>query len=155
LATWLPKGRSQRVRSATPFTPAKATGPAEPAGPVASTPTRAGRDPEIIDLSILSGFVAGDPKMVRHFASRFVDAIPATLVELDSTLAAADVGALSALGHRLKSSSKVVGALGLAALCQSLEDLKAGGTVREREALVARLRAKLGEVSADVAEALA
>ncbi|MET0384088.1 MAG: response regulator [Burkholderiaceae bacterium] len=75
-----------------------------------------------VDLSMLARNVAGDPVLFRHFALRFLDSLQDTLVEVEDALVGQDIGRLADLGHRLKSSARTVGALGLADLCQALED---------------------------------
>ena len=112
-------------------------------------------DSAIVDLSILSRNVSGDPQRMRKYASMFVDAIPETLAELQSTLALADVSKLADLAHRLKASSKMVGAMSFAAMCQSLEDLDEEGSFEQASAIVQAMPALLSKVSAAICEGLA
>jgi two-component system, sensor histidine kinase and response regulator len=167
LAKWLANSQEPRRAGAvramrrpmSPSQPIAVTTPSKRPAPAASLAAEPAlgdprRDSQVIDLSILSEYVAGDPQLVRHFAALFVEKIPETLAELDGTLAAGDFVAMAAIGHRLKSSSKMVGALGLAAVFESLEGLKAGDTARGQD-LVTRVHSLLGEVTIEVAEALA
>ena len=121
----------------------------------APTPTKVFSDPAIVDLSILSRSVAGDAQKVRRYAGIFVDDIPETLAELQATWALGDLPKLADIGHRWKSSSMLVGALGLAALCQTLEGLRDNGTLEQAGAVIQTMPALLARVSANIAEELA
>jgi signal transduction histidine kinase/HPt (histidine-containing phosphotransfer) domain-containing protein len=111
-------------------------------------------DPDIIDLQLLSHAVAGHPDKVRRYARLFADAIPETLVELQGTLARKDLPALADLGHRLKSSARMVGAMGFATLCQSLEEFRSVGDVEQAQCIVDQMPLLLAAVSADITRAL-
>ncbi len=111
-------------------------------------------DPAVIDLQLLSRSVAGNPDKVRRYARLFADSIPQTLIDLQATLARQDMPALADLGHRLKSSSRMVGAMGFASLCQSLEEFRDSGSVEEAQAIVARMPVLLAAVSAAIGSAL-
>jgi HPt (histidine-containing phosphotransfer) domain-containing protein len=112
-------------------------------------------DPNVIDLAILSRSVGGNPQKIRRYASLFVEAMPETLAELQTTLATGDLRALADLGHRLKSSSRMVGAIGFSDLCQSLEAFRSGGTIDQASAVIEKMPAILAQVSAAVGKALA
>jgi two-component system sensor histidine kinase/response regulator len=113
-----------------------------------------GGDPGIIDLSILSQQVGGDPQKIRRYAMLFVEAIPESMAELETALEQGDVSALADLGHRMKSSSRMVGALGLASLCETLEALRQSGSLDEICHIVGEIRLVLARISADIAVAL-
>ncbi|WP_085315395.1 response regulator [Derxia lacustris] len=136
-------------------TPADA-GAAMPASIAAPAPVLACSpgDPEVIDLSILARSVAGNPQKLRRYASLFAESIAPALAELDAALSAGNLAALAALGHRLKTSAAMVGALGLARLCATLEALGRGGTLDEARALGARMTALAGAIDADLKKAL-
>jgi len=119
------------------------------------TPIKVAGDPALVDLSILSRSVAGDAQKVRRYAGIFVDDIPETLAELQATWALGDLPKLADIGHRWKSSSMLVGALGLAALCQTLEGLRDNGTLEQAGAVIQTMPALLARVSANIAEELA
>ena len=77
-----------------------------------------------IDLRVLEKQVGSAPEKIGKFASKFVDSARKGLQELDAACIAKDQLALSALGHRLKSSARTVGAHQFADLCHELEQLK-------------------------------
>ncbi|GAC1445287.1 MAG: hypothetical protein NVSMB55_25540 [Mycobacteriales bacterium] len=69
------------------------------------------------------------------------------LVELDQAVSAADAGALGRVAHAMKSGSAALGARGLAALCQELEDATPTGAVDLGRART-RLRAEAARARA-------
>jgi HPt (histidine-containing phosphotransfer) domain-containing protein len=91
---------------------------------------------ETISLSILAALVDNDPDTMSHLLRIFLDNAGATCTELQGALAAQDLGAVKALGHRLKSSARAVGAMPLADACFALEQSRALG---DAAALVAAL----------------
>jgi two-component system sensor histidine kinase/response regulator len=85
----------------------------------------------------------------------FIDSVSATLAELDKALADEDMATLADLGHRLKSSSRMVGALGFAAMCQRLEDMRDDATLLQARSVVDQMPGLLALVSAQLAKGLA
>jgi two-component system, sensor histidine kinase and response regulator len=114
IASWLP-----------PRPPEAADGAARPAGRAAFRPTLAG-DPAIIDLSVLAQLLGYHPHKIRKFAFKFLQTTEAGFNEMESALAAGELQKVRELGHRIKSSARTVGALGMAELCQALEQLAPG-----------------------------
>ena len=92
-----------------------------------------------IDFSVLAKFFSKTPEKVGIFAQKFVDTARKGMVEIDIALDAQNLDALCALGHRLKSSARTVGANGFADLCQQLEELKEGGKLAEAENITQQL----------------
>jgi PAS domain S-box-containing protein len=130
IANWLP---SQRADDAA-LPPPRRAAPAFKA-------TLAG-DPAIVDLSILAQLLGYNPQKIRKFAFKFLQTTQSGFREMETALAAGDVGRVRELGHRIKSSARTVGALGMADLCQSLELLAADAPDEEAaraRAIVARL----------------
>ena len=107
-------------------------------------------DPNVIDLRILARAVDGDIDLVRRYGCLFVDGVRESIVELDAALEKGDVSALADLGHRMKSSARMVGALGLSSLCASLEALRTGGTLGEAAGIVEQIPLMLERISADI-----
>ncbi len=106
-------------------------------------------DPGVIDLSILSRAVGGDPDKLRRYRALFVDGLPESMAELEAALGQGDQSALADLGHRMKSSARMVGALGLADLCGSLEELRHGARLGEARAVVEKITHWMARLSAD------
>jgi len=76
-----------------------------------------------IDLSVLSDLLDQDQEKVSQFALVFLQSTRDGLSELDAALARGDLALMRELGHRIKASAQIVGALGMAQLCQDLENL--------------------------------
>ena len=157
VARWLapraapgPAGEAAAVAPVAPDSVPATTAAVAVAGSVASAV-----DANAVDLSILSRSVGGDLKKVRRYATLFVEQMPESIAELEAALASSDLPALADLGHRLKSSSKMVGAMGVAALCESLEGLRATGTVGQARAIVEKIPLVFAAASADINRAFA
>ena len=108
----------------------------------------------LVDLNILLHNVGGDPVRFQRFARLFIDSVSVTLAELDKALADEDMATLADLGHRLKSSSRMVGALGFAAMCQRLEDMRDDATLLQARSVVDQMPGLLALVSAELAKGL-
>ncbi len=112
IASWLPPRAPGAAAEAAP----------RPAGRAAFRPTLAG-DPAIIDLSVLAQLLGYHPHKIRQFAFKFLQTSEAGFNEMEAALAAGELQKVRELGHRIKSSARAVGALGMAELCQQLEQL--------------------------------
>ena len=124
IASWLPEreaGAGDASGSAAPL-PRRA----------AFRPTLAG-DPAVIDLSVLAQLLGYHPQKIRKFAFKFLQTSEAGFTEMEAALAAGELQKVRELGHRIKSSARAVGALGMAELCLQLEQL-----APEAEAAAAR-----------------
>ena len=85
----------------------------------------------------------------------FVSPMNDTLIEIEATLAQADVAGAAALGHRAKSSVRTVGAAGFADLCQALEHCtraedydKTRGIIEKMRPLLTRI---VGQIDKEIA----
>ena len=76
-----------------------------------------------IDLSKLSELLEHDQKKVHQLARIFLQSTHASLSELDVALAHRDIALIREVGHRIKASAQIVGAFGIAQLCENLEQL--------------------------------
>lgn len=93
-------------------------------------------DANIIDLTILAEVIGNNPDKLQRFANKFVETTRAALAELQACLDRGDVARIGELGHRVKSSARIVGALGMGDLCERLEQLP----VQPHEAALAQAR---------------
>jgi PAS domain S-box-containing protein len=103
-----------------------AAGPGRNAPPplettVHSNPKQA---PTHLQLAVLAGLVGDDPAVIREFVVDFRASARAAAAEIQQASTAGDLALVGATAHRLKSSSRAVGALPLGDLCAELE--KAG-----------------------------
>ena len=119
IAGWLP------TREAPPA-------PVRPRSAPAFKTTLAG-DPQVVDLSILAKLLGYNPQKVRKFAFKFLQTTQDGFADIEAALARGDVAQARELGHRIKSSARTVGALGMADLCHSLETLPPGEPAHEAE----------------------
>ncbi len=127
IANWLPE------RSAPP--------PVRPKAPAAFKTTLAG-DPDVIDLSILAKLLSYNPEKVRKFAFKFLQTTQDGFTDMDKALARGDIDHMRELGHRIKSSARTVGAIGMSELCHKLETLPLTGGAEDSTqagAILARL----------------
>ncbi|MDD5242014.1 MAG: ATP-binding protein [Sulfuricella sp.] len=143
LAKWLP-GRYPEI--AAPLGAA----PSSPAADASDMGTGLAGDPEIIDLSVLARMVNNNPAKVRKFAFKFLESAQRGMAEIEAALERQDLAALAALGHRIKSSARTVGAMGFADLCQTLEQVKEGGSVGQAREIVVGLRRLLVKIKEHV-----
>ena len=124
----------------------------EVAPPAAQVPSG---DPDRIDLSILSRTVAGNAKKVQRYARLYADGLAGTVAEMQAALDAGDLLHLADLAHRLKSSSRLVGAMGTGALCEAVEAQRLAATLDDATRLVQEITIKSTRVMADIEAALA
>jgi PAS domain S-box-containing protein len=127
-----------------------AAAPALPAQP--GFHTVAG-DPEVIDLTVLAKLLSYNQDKVRKFAFKFLQTTQDGFDEMEAALAAGDIARVRELGHRIKSSARTVGAMGLGELCLRLENLAHGSPASERaeaRALVEQLWPLLARITEQI-----
>lgn len=103
-----------------------------------------------IDLSVLAGLVGHAPEKIGKFALKFLDSAQRSMQEIREAREANDLTGLCALGHRLKSSARTVGASKFADLCHELEQLKAGGSLQDADRIIAELTPMLGTIETEI-----
>lgn len=103
-----------------------------------------------IDFSVLAKFFSKTPDKVGIFAQKFVDSASKGMSEINDALLANNLDALCALGHRLKSSARTVGANGFADLCHQLEQLKHGGDLTQAALIAGQLAPLLERIQQQV-----
>ncbi len=116
--------------------------PLAPKAGVAGTFRSLAGDPAIIDLSILAKLLSYNQDKVRKFAFKFLETTQDGFNDIDTALKTGDIARVRELGHRIKSSARTVGAIGLADLCLALEKLPVSNPsdeVAQAQAIAARL----------------
>ncbi|MBR7799635.1 PAS domain S-box protein [Undibacterium fentianense] len=108
-----------------------------------------------IQLSVLAKLVGNSPEKIGKFAKKFVDSARAGLIEIQATQAQQDLQALAALGHRLKSSARTVGALHFGELCHQLECIRDTSTIDAARVIIAELEASFVQIEKEVEAYLA
>ena len=129
-----------------------------PQAPAAASPRALAAlcgDPQVVDLAILARSVGGRLDKVRRYANLFVESMPETLDEFRAASSRGDVQALADLGHRLKSSSRMVGAIGLADLCESIEACRQDTVAARAQTMVEEIPLKFSRIAAEIHKALA
>jgi PAS domain S-box-containing protein len=107
-------------------------------------------NPDIIDLNILVQTVGGHTDKVNKFAAKFVDTARGGLGELKTAIGDNNLEQIAALGHRLKSSARTVGAIKFGELCQSLEGLKQGGTQKQARSITNQMEELFARIEQDI-----
>ncbi|MBD5803938.1 Sensor histidine kinase RcsC [Azoarcus sp. Aa7] len=75
----------------------------------------------ILDVSVLGGLVGDDPVVIREFLGDYLASARGLVAEARTAFAARDSSLVAACSHKLKSSSRAVGALALGDLCNRIE----------------------------------
>jgi HPt (histidine-containing phosphotransfer) domain-containing protein len=88
----------------------------------------------------------GDSEIVLEVLSVFQTDTASRLRTLQAALAAGDMAQVRTQAHSIKGSASQVGALGLAAVCQSIEHEAAQGPTASLTALVRELETSFPEV---------
>jgi signal transduction histidine kinase/DNA-binding NarL/FixJ family response regulator len=82
-----------------------------------------------LDIAVLESLVGSERRVVREFLDAFKAAARSAAVDMRAAAAHGDLARIGAVAHRLKSSSRSVGALALGDLCAELENASAAGPV--------------------------
>ncbi len=93
-----------------------------------------------LDLSVLDRMVGNDPAKFRKFALLFISSLEDVLQQIDEAIARADLSALSAMGHRAKSTALNIGARSFSDQCRLLEQAAGEGDCATALALAQSLR---------------
>ena len=103
-----------------------------------------------IDLAVLRSLVGDDPEVLRDFVTGFRTSALQLAAQLHAAHAAQDVRLIGAIAHKLKSSSRSVGAVGLGDVCAELENICRAGTLDDIAGGMAAFDAALDEVDRHV-----
>jgi HPt (histidine-containing phosphotransfer) domain-containing protein len=77
----------------------------------------------VLDVGVLAALVGPEPDILQEFLGDYARAAGPQVRRLHDAIAAGDLRAVCAITHKLKSSSRSVGALQFAELCSRLEQL--------------------------------
>lgn len=110
----------------------------------------AGSENVVIDLQILANTVGNAPEKLKKFANKFVSSARTSLEELDQVCHDANLVQVAAIGHRLKSSARTVGANSFADLCHSLEGMKTDLTTENALPVINQLHQLLRQIEIDI-----
>ncbi|MBI2409048.1 MAG: PAS domain S-box protein [Gemmatimonadetes bacterium] len=136
--------------AAATHTLAAATSVTAPRVPASGTP-----EPGCIDVAVLAGLVGDDPSTLREFLGEYQVSARALEVEIRASLDRGDTTQAGSLAHRLKSSSRSVGALAFGDICAEMEQAgKLGDAARATE-IRAQFVQEFARVDAAIGEYLA
>lgn len=103
-----------------------------------------------IDLKVLANLVGDSPEKIGKFAQKFVDSAQAGLIDIQQMADAGDLQGLSALGHKLKSSARTVGAMQFGEVCHQLEELKNHGKIEDATSRIEELQRLFEQIKTEV-----
>jgi HPt (histidine-containing phosphotransfer) domain-containing protein len=99
-----------------------------------------------VDVNVLKALIGDDDAMIREFLHDFRLSAEKIAAELRAACAAGDAAAAGALAHKLKSSSRSVGALALGELCAAMEKAGKAGDAETLAALLPKFEQELAGV---------
>lgn len=117
-------------------------------------PPVAAGEPPVVDLAVLEEMVGTEPKVVHDFLRQYLASARALIAELRAGHAAGDLAAVAAATHKLKSSSRAVGARTLGDRCARTEAAALRRDVTEASALCRHLDHDFAAVEHDIARRL-
>ncbi|MDQ8155319.1 MAG: PAS domain S-box protein, partial [Gemmatimonadota bacterium] len=77
--------------------------------------------PSLLDVSVLAALVGDEPAVLREFLGDFQQSVRALHLEMRAARDEGNLSQVASIAHRLKSSSRSVGAIPLGSLCADLE----------------------------------
>ncbi len=108
-----------------------------------------------LDIAVLESVVGDDPIVVRDFLAEYQAASGRLATEARAALAAADLREIASIAHKLKSSSRSVGAVVLGDLCAELENTCRAGTREGVAQAMTHFEGALQAVDAQIGQILA
>jgi PAS domain S-box-containing protein len=93
---------------------------------------------KLVDVSVLVALVGNDPEVINDFLQDFRHSATLIATELKTAFTAGKAAEAGALAHKLKSSARAVGALGLAKLCVAIEQAGKAGQLEVLAELLPR-----------------
>ncbi len=112
----------------------------------AMTPAAQNTASKPLDVSVLVALVGDDPEITSDFLHDFRRSATQIATEMKTAYAAGQADQVGALAHRLKSSARSVGALGLGKLCDEIEQSGKADQVEMLTALLPRFEAEMAAV---------
>ncbi|PWF41602.1 CHASE domain-containing protein [Massilia glaciei] len=108
-------------------------------------------DAGLLDMEALAATFGRDPDKMRKYAFMFLDSARDGLAEISEAHARGDLVRLAELGHRTKSSARAVGAASFGQVSFELEQLRAGGTLEQAQAIIDQMYPLLERLRAHIA----
>jgi PAS domain S-box-containing protein len=105
----------------------------------------------VVDVGVLQGLVGDEPATVREFLCDYLASAKHLSSELRTACAMGSTHEVAAIAHKLKSSSRAVGAIALGDRCAELENAGKSGNRAAIAQSMARFEAALAGVEAEIA----
>ena len=86
-----------------------------------------GQTRPVVDLSIIRSLIGDDPQLLRQSLHDYLENAGESAGKIEAAAAIGDIAHVGAIAHRLKSSSRSIGALALGSLCADLENASKRG----------------------------
>lgn len=100
-----------------------------------------------VDIAVLYQMFHNNTVLVRKFGLKFIEVANDTLSEMKTMQTKKDLLALGRLGHKLKSSAKIIGALSFADLCADLEKASIQSNWSDAELLLTKISLLLAQIT--------
>ena len=101
--------------------------PSRPATDAQAVPPQAVAPLPVLDAAALPSLVGDDPAVLARIRREFLASVRTTADEMRAAVTGADWPSAGAIAHRLKASSRAVGAQALGALCERIETAARAG----------------------------
>lgn len=104
--------------------------------------------PEVIDLSLLGGWIGGDRARLLEFAKKFLDSARQDMEKIATSIESGEFAATARLAHHIRSPARMTGAIALSQLCLELEEYCQESNDKEGAGEIAkRMHRMLNEIS--------
>ncbi len=118
------------------------------------TATRGGQAVSVVDVDVLKGLVGDDTETVNDVLAAYLTSVRQLTTELRAAYAEDNSRHIGALAHKLKSSSRSVGALALGDLYAELENACTRGDKAAIEHKLAQIEMEMADVTAQIMDIL-
>ncbi len=106
--------------------------------------------PSVLDTAVLTGLVGDDPALIDEFLADYLGTISKAAAEIQVAFSEGDWRTVAFITHKLKSSSRSIGAMTLGDCCEKLEN---AGKVDDGNAVMA-LMPEFNQLASDVVNAI-
>lgn len=108
----------------------------------------------VVDLAVLKNLVGDDPNIVSKLLADYLSSVRRLSEDLHGALASDDMSQIGAIAHKLKSSSRSVGALALGDLCAEIENAGKIGDLAALTRDTAKFYSVVAKVEAEIVKLL-
>jgi CheY-like chemotaxis protein len=108
------------------------------------------KEESCIDLNVLGKFFNNAVEKIAKFSVKFLASARSSLLELDDASERNSLVDMSAIGHKLKSSARTVGANGFADLCHELEQFNLESDLLKAKSIAANLHPLLDQITLNI-----